>query len=143
MELSIEVFTPMLDLQPFFAEVDYVIQLLSKHKIGDVQLYLGTFDDNKQLLNIKAEEIKNEIKKFEQIIGGNPWENGVFINIYITMLHLETEVLFCHEADLHLSFNYPNALVLDILNSWKAKELIHAIKKGRQEMTWEELELSL
>jgi hypothetical protein len=37
---------------------------------------------------------------------------------------LRSEILFCHEYDIHLEFDQSNEVVNDIIEAWKGKNII-------------------
>jgi hypothetical protein len=79
----------------------------------------------------------NEIRKAEELQDNKFGEQDVYINIK----DLETQILFCHEADLHIEFNKTNAVIRDVLDSWKGKGLVHCVRKNKTDIAFEDLPL--
>lgn len=138
MDLVFEVYTPMLEHHDFFSTVDDVLAILYKHNVPTVGICFGwAWDKGWTTENVDVKDIMSMIKQHEQHTKKDFGENDVYISIN----HLDTELLFCHESDIHCSFNQLNTLVISILTMWKAKGLIHYIKKNKQEISFDELGL--
>ena len=45
-------------------------------------------------------------------------------DLFLTSSVFSTEILFCHETDIHLRYIDENALVNDILKLWKVKNYL-------------------
>ncbi len=131
------VFTPMMKEENFFMEVDYVINVLRSNGVHDIEMFYGWSWGEWETFHSAVDEIKSEIRKQEEITGGRFGENDV----YITIDSLETQIIFCHEADIHIEFNKVNGVVADILNSWKLKGIVHCVRRNKTDILFEELPL--
>ena len=66
---------------------------------------------------ISLKEIANEIKRAEDSGFGTFGDD----NLHLLIDSENIEILFCHEMDIHLSFNETNKLIANILRNWKEK----------------------
>lgn len=135
MEYKYRAYTPMMDLQPFFNEVGTIVEVLNKHQVTVIEMFFGWSWGEWEIFDTNINELYNEIKKQEDRTGKAFGENDVYIQIN----DYDMEILFCHEADIHIDFNKYNPIVSEILNVWKAKELIHCISKDRVNIAWSDL----
>jgi hypothetical protein len=46
-------------------------------------------------------------------------------DFHIFCLSIPIEILFCHEGDIHLRYNESNAVLTDIVNLCRRKDLLH------------------
>ncbi len=136
MELATEVYTPMMDDRYFLAEMDIVLKQLLKNNITNVEMYFGwswgdwtSFDTNATNIMSEVETYKSRENEFP----GN--------DVYIVIKEMEVQLLFCHERDIHLSFNGHTKLTLDILRSWNDRNLIHFIRRSGEEIKVKDLGL--
>jgi len=137
MDFEYIVYTPMMDIEEFLTEVDLVISVLKDNKVSDIEMYFGFSWGSWESFYSNVLEIKSEIKKQEQITGDSFGENDV----YVVINELETEIVFCHEADIHIEFNRVNKVVSDILNNWNDRGIIHCIRKNKVDIEFDMLPL--
>jgi len=99
-------------------ELKFLIELLSQMGYQSVEILFGTFWGNEYRdwtpVSIKLNEIAKEIALAETVSTGSFEEDDFFI----TVNELQTEVLFCHEYDIHLEYNEDNELTSAILSHW-------------------------
>lgn len=137
MDLKTEVFTTMLEEEQFYEQVDILINLLEEHQVQNVEICFGVgWDDDwvpfitptKQL----RECIKNhELKKGECLYGND---------VYLEIENRRVTILFCHETDLHVTFTQLDSFVAQILHHWHHEDIIHYIRRDKEEITWNDLE---
>lgn len=127
----------MLPLEEFFPAVDDAIEILRKNRIVDIKMLFGWRWGEWETIHTTVNEIGNEIKKQEAATNLEFGDNDVIIEIK----ELDTQIVFCHEADLHIEFNETNPVVIDILKLWKEKNLIHLIRKNGEEASWEDIHI--
>ena len=100
------------------------INLLERHNIKNVEILFG-FAWGNEYQNwtpyiVDVSSIESEISKAEALKVGFIGDD----DFYITHEGYEIEILFCHECDIHLSFNQSNEIVNDILKDWQEKNII-------------------
>jgi hypothetical protein len=108
-------------------ELIKIIALLTKNNITSVEILFGVAWGNVYKdwtpFVVKESEINNEIEKAEKLEVGSIGRD----DFYIMLPHLETEILICHECDIHLSYNNSNTLVENVINEWKASGIIQTV----------------
>ncbi|MBX7153029.1 hypothetical protein K1X84_15485 [bacterium] len=108
-------------------ELTRLIQVLCKNRIMKIELLFGFAWGNEyrdwEALEISPNDISTEIEKAELTKLGALGKDDVFI----TIESLETQVVFCHESDIHISFNITNDLVSEIRNIWQNNNIINVI----------------
>lgn len=119
-------FTRILNEFEFKTEFDCIIKTLEQNHVGEVEILFGWAWGNDykdwipfptKVTNIVSEIDKPQKQNLEQL--GND-------DIFITLPKLKIEFLFCHERDIHLSFNNANEIVSSVIGSWESKEIIHS-----------------
>ena len=124
MDFLNKTFTKILDEKTFKQELSHTIEILSDNKIHLVDILFGVAWGNEYHnwtpFTVPTTEIKFEIDKAEALKVGKFGDD----DFYISIADLEIEMLFCHERDIHLSFNKYNSLVHDIIKSWETKNII-------------------
>ncbi|MCU7552583.1 hypothetical protein OCK74_25920 [Chitinophagaceae bacterium LB-8] len=125
MEYSIKYVTRILSKNEYQNEFDLIINLLQQHRIGQVELLFGfawgnEYGDWTPLLTHPA-DIRKEIQKAQSTGAGSFGSDDLFM----TLSDLETELLFCHENDVHLAYNQDNPIAGAILEGWRKKGLLH------------------
>ncbi len=125
MDYRNKIFTVILDSSNLKSELNEIIDLIENNGIINVEILFGWSwgNDYKNWTPfvVDVKEICKEINKVEELRIGNFGDNDFFI----ALKDLEIEILFCHESDIHLSFNYQNAITLEIINSWSLKKIIN------------------
>ena len=133
------VMTPMMldeEHHLFFERVNEVIGFLLKNKITTVDiLFACMWDDGWEPFTANVPDIMDHIRRHEQKTGSRFGENDVYINLP----RLETQIVFCHEADLHIEFNNSNPLVRDILAGWEIGGLLHCTQINGKNVEWNEM----
>ncbi len=127
----------MMKPEPFLHEVEIVIDFLKKHNVGQLEMFYGWSWGDWETFNSTANEIMSEIEKQEQRskkkFGGN--------DVYIVIPKLDTQILFCHEEDIHIEFNQINGFVSDIVNTWKSKGMMLCAREDKTEIEIETIGL--
>jgi len=123
----------------FLSYVDEVISILKRNNISDIEMFFGVSWGDWQSFESTVDDIHMQIKKQEQVTGQSFLDNDVFI----TIKDLETEIKFCHETDLHIDFNRANPITTEIINSWKAKGIVHHITRINEKIGLEALRYSV
>lgn len=120
----------------FFERVNEVIALLIKNNVIAVEMFFGWLWDNEwESFTANVPDIMYHIRRHEQKTGSHFGENDVYINLR----ELETQIVFCHEADLHIEFNNSNPLVRDILTIWETAGLLHCTRINGKNVEWNEM----
>jgi hypothetical protein len=117
-------FTKILDEKSFKQELANTIGILNNNEIHFVKILFGvawgnTYHDWTPF-QVETTEINSEIKKAEALKVGRLGDD----DFYIIIADFETEILFCHERDVHLSFNKYNSFVTDLTKSWETHDII-------------------
>ena len=125
MDYKNEAFTKVLSQIEYERILDDTIAIFNQNKLRSIELLFGfawgnVYKDWKQF-QVNVDSITEEIRTAENLKVGNFGEDDLFI----TCSSFEVEIFFCHESDIHLRYNYSNRLVLDILQLWKDKDLLH------------------
>jgi hypothetical protein len=117
-------FTSILDEVNFNQELLNTIKLLTDNKIEFVDILFGAAWGNAYRNwtphRIKTADIKLEIDKAQDLKVGKFGDDDLFIIIP----QLEIEILFCHERDIHLSFNTFSPLVNEMAKLWETKSIV-------------------
>jgi len=119
MEFLHSIRTPFLSSDQRQRELNEIIELLRVHRILKVEILFGVFWGNDYgnwtPIPVGLDEIKSKILEAEDSKAGTFDEHDFTIIVNNT----ETEILFCHEYDLHLDFNVETDLVHSILDHWR------------------------
>jgi hypothetical protein len=106
------------------SSLDEIVAILKYHNEIEVEMLFGCAWGNEYKdwtpFIISSEFIMNEIDKAEKTGTGSFYDDDTFL--YLD--DIGTEILFCHEHDIHLSYNETNELVTNILDAWEAKGII-------------------
>ena len=126
MDYTNTVFTRTLNVPEFKTEFDSIIKTLEQNHIDNVEILFGWAwgNDYKNWIpfQIKVSDIVSEIDKPQKQSLGQFRHDDIFI----TLTEWEIEFLFCHESDIHLSFNDANEITASIIDTWNSKEIIHS-----------------
>jgi len=125
----------MLEVDDFLKEVDRVVEILKKNDVDEIEVSYGWSWGDWEPFNTTIAELNNDIRRQEIKTGDKFGDNDVYICIY----QHDIEILFCHEADIHMEFNLASHVVTEILNSWNDNQYIHCIRKNNAEIGWAEL----
>ena len=123
MDYTITFFTRILSKFEFKTEFDRIIKTLEQNHVDEVELLFGWAwgNDYKDWtpFQTKVTDIELELEKPQKQNFGQFGNDDIFIRLP----ELEIEFLFCHESDIHLSFNNANEIVSSVINSWDLKKL--------------------
>ncbi len=104
--------------------LDEIIEILKTRKVLEIEMMFGFAWGNEYKewtpFTVSPDEITIEIDKAEKSGTGSFYNDDTFL--YLRELH--SEILFCHEYDIHLEFDQPNEVVNDIIEAWKSKNII-------------------
>ena len=128
MEFHKEVFSKVLSIVDYKTKFQEVIDILDRHNCKEVEILFGfawgnTYKDWKPF-KVHLYQVSHEIQLAEQLGEGKFVDDDFYIIIHEPQL----EILFCHERDIHLCFNEGNPIATEILNNWKAEDLINTIR---------------
>ena len=126
----------MMDDRYFLAEMDIVLKQLLKNNVTNVEMYFGWSWGDWTSFDADATNIMSEVEKYKSRENEFPGND-----VYIVIKEIEVQLLFCHERDIHLSYNNHSALTLDILRSWNDRNLIHFIRRNGEEIKVKDLGL--
>ena len=103
-------------------ELQFLTEFLSGKGYHNVEILFGAFWGNDYLdwipVSVKLHKIDKKIALAEANSTGSLEEDDFFVII----IELQTEVLFCHEHDIHLAHNKENEVKAAILNHWRTLE---------------------
>ena len=124
MEYKHEISTTYLSAEDYQESVNDVIVLFKQHNLQTIELLFGYAWGNEYKnwapFRVEIDSIINEIKIAENFGVGEFGRD----DIYFTLSIFNTEILFCHESDIHLRYNDQNALVKDIRKIWEVKDFL-------------------
>jgi hypothetical protein len=125
MDYQNEALTKVLSHVDYDQMLDEIVAIIEQNRMASIELVFGSawgnvYKDWKQF-SVNADSIRAEIKIAENLKVGNFGADDLFI----ICPPFNVEILFCHERDIHLRYNDTNQLVLDILQLWKDKSLLH------------------
>ncbi len=105
-----------------------IVQLIKGHQCRQVDILFGVgwrleYKDFTPF-KVSFEDIFSEVRIADELEVGKFGQDDFSIIIN----ELSTEVLFCHEMDIHLFYNQDNPVIDRILRVWHAKELIQMSK---------------
>ena len=125
MEYKVEVFSKILSLSEYKNAINKIIAMLRNNGIQEVEILFGFAWGNEynnwNSMPIRTDSILSEIVKAESMGVGELGRD----DFYITCTNLQTEILFCHETDVHLRYTHLNQPVEDILNLWLQENIVH------------------
>ena len=128
MDYSNTIITRILNDEEYKLELNIVIDILRQNHIDKIDLLFGVAWGNEYKdwtpFTIGVDEIINEVDKAQKLNVGQLRND----DLYIILTEMELEFLFCHESDIHISFNYANDIVTSIINKWDTKQLSHSTK---------------
>jgi hypothetical protein len=130
MEFQKEVFSKILSKDDYNANFKEIIQIIDKDQDREVEILFGVAWGNEYKdwtpFKVPVYLVEKEIHLAEQLkvgkFGGD--------DFYITINELQTQILFCHEMDIHLRYNKGNPIIQEVLQRWETKDLIHNIKQA-------------
>lgn len=129
MDYKNEIFTIILTKDKYIADLKIILNILSINNINEIELFFGCGwgEEYKEWTPyiVLIEEIENEIHIAELNQVGEFGNDDLFISIK----EIETEILFCHEMDIHLSFNDENKITNEIIDYWEHENYINFRKK--------------
>jgi hypothetical protein len=118
MDYKYTISTPVLTSAQRREELSFLIELLNREGYHSVDILFGTFWGNDYgdwtAVSVKLTEIAKEISMAESVSTGSFEEDDFFVIIN----ELKTEILFCHEYDIHLEYNEENNVTAAILEHW-------------------------
>jgi hypothetical protein len=118
MDYKYTISTPVLTSAQRREELSFLIELLNREGYHSVDILFGTFWGNDYgdwtAVSVKLTEIAKEISMAESVSTGSFEEDDPFVIIN----ELKTEILFCHEYDIHLEYNEENNVTAAILEHW-------------------------
>jgi hypothetical protein len=104
--------------------LDEIIDILRVHQVLQIEMMFGLAWDNEHKewipFIVPPDEITLEIEKAEQTGIGNFYNADTFLTLH----ELNSEILFCHEFDIHLEFDEINNVVNDIIEAWGSRDII-------------------
>lgn len=119
MEWKNEIVTQTLPVESIWVDLRGLIQRLEKYDIGSIEVLFGfawgNYFLNWQPLNISPRSLEKEIRKAEEQEAGELGDHDLFITVKEFDLHIQ----YCHESDIHLSYNETNIFVEETVNSWE------------------------
>ncbi|KQC32808.1 hypothetical protein AAU57_05390 [Nonlabens sp. YIK11] len=115
--------SPILSKEIYSINLDAIINILKMCGHEQVDLLFGfswgnDYKDWKEF-KVPVQEIKNEIVLAQKKGVGEFGANDLFI----TIPELQTEILFCHEMDIHLRYEKRNRVVNEIVSFWHNEPL--------------------
>lgn len=119
MKYQYTVRTPYLNSSQRQSELYFLLELLYSHEVDGVELLFGAFWGNDYRnwtpVFVYINEIVAEIALAESTQAGTFEEDDftVIVNKY------NAEILFCHEYNIHLSYNEENKFVNSLVAHWK------------------------
>ena len=130
MKYTYTIFTKVLAETEYKNWLSEIIEILKNNDIHEVEILFGVAWGNEYKdwtpFKVDVEEIVNEIKEAEKMNVGRFSHDDFFIMVS----EIEVEILFCHECDMHLSFNDQNRVVSAIINEWEINRIIHVRKEN-------------
>jgi hypothetical protein len=107
-----------------------ILNILTKNNFNEIYLLFGCGWGNEYKdwtpYKVLTEEIENEINLAERKQVGKFGNDDLFIIIE----ELQTEIMFCHEMDIHVKFNSENKITNEIINYWELENYIK-IRKNK------------
>lgn len=101
-----------------------ILDILKSNNVFEVEMLFGWAWGNEYknwtLFITKVEGVPGEIDYANKYGRGSFYDDDTIF--FLT--DINTEILFCHEHDIHLSYNEANPIVHSILDAWNAKDLI-------------------
>jgi len=101
------------------SELDFLISYFQQNNVKSVEILFGFFWGNFfgdwDTIIVSPDNITNTISKAEKETGEQFYENDLFIENSKENLSIH----FCHEGDIHLSFEGENQLVDTLLERWQ------------------------
>ncbi|MFT3912111.1 MAG: hypothetical protein QM737_21980 [Ferruginibacter sp.] len=129
MRYSNIIYTKVLDQHKLKTMLHMIIEGLKKSNIDQVDLlfgwYWGKEYRNEIPVKTKVDDLITEINKPIDLNLGKLGSDDV--SIIVT--EMEMEFLFCHDGDIHFSFNQTNELAEYIISYWESESIIHTVKK--------------
>ena len=127
MDFVFEKRSVILSRENLIHQLNKIIEILIKNNIISAEILFG-FAWGLNYLNwtpflVNVFEIKKEIEKAEKLEVGSIGRD----DFYIKLSYLETEILICHECDIHLFYNSSNIIVENIINGWNASSIIQVV----------------
>ena len=130
MEGIFTVSTGLLTGQRYAECFEDTLTILRLNNINEVELYFGSFwgDDyrNWTPFDVAIDLIQNEIDEAENIKAGRFGNDDLFISLN----HLDMEILFSHESTISLDYYSENVIVSQILNMFDQKKIATQTKKN-------------
>ncbi len=124
MDFKTTILTKVLEEDNYREQLTSIVNILDNHGFATAEILFGVAWGNEYRdwvpFNVAVSAIESEIAKAEDLKVGKLGDD----DFYVTLGSEELEILFCHERDVHLSFNQNSKLVEDILNSWREKGLL-------------------
>lgn len=131
MHYSNIIYSKVLDHHRSTLMLDQLVKHLVENDIQQVQIIFGWnwIDEYKDRVshNVRVHDLIKEVNKAEHLGLGQLGSDDVSINLP----GMETIILFCHDGDIHLSFNKTNELVNSIISGWEAEQVIHTAYKSK------------
>lgn len=128
MNFEKEVFSKVLIKTDYQDNLEDIIRILKQNQINEVEILFGVGWGNEYkdwtLHRVTVDDILHEIRLAESLKVGE-FGNDDF---YIIVESLQTEILFCHERDIHLRYNEQNSIIAEILKLWQSKKIIRLAK---------------
>jgi len=125
MDYTNETFSKVLLHVEYVQMLDEIVAIIKRNGVTSIELLFGSgwgnvYKDWKQF-PVSVDSISEEIKIAEDLKVGAFGDDDLFI----FCPSFNVEILFCHESDVHVRYKESNRLVLDILQLWKDKNLLH------------------
>jgi hypothetical protein len=128
MEFQEEVSSKVLSKEEYKACFEEIIQILTSNQHKKVDILFGVAWGNEYKdwtpFSVPVYNIAHEITVAEQLNVGRFGED----DFYLILTSIKTEILFCHEMDIHLRYQQKNPITETIVESWKANDLVCSVK---------------
>ena len=116
--------TRLLPLDNLQTELSSILDALESCRIIQIELLFGFAWGNEYLnwepIRVRPEQMSSEIQKAETTSSGKFGKDDLFI----TLVDEPTQVLFCHEGDIHLSYDETTEFVKRVIGDWQQKQYI-------------------
>lgn len=131
------VYTTVMDEEAFLLHVERIITMLKKNNVSEIEILFGwAWEEEWIPIQTTVNDFYSQIKIREQSSGKGLHGNDVFLKMEV----LNTEIIFCHESDIHIEFNAKNDVVSKILDSWLSEGIVQSALRNKEKISLQDLQ---
>jgi hypothetical protein len=122
--MSQVIISRLLNEHEFRNQYNLILEMLASAYPNDLALFFGfAWGDAFNNLQASPENIRSLSALVQEAEGLSAGKIGAD-NLHISWDNGKTEIIFCHESDIHLLYNAETEIIRAIFDNWNSQQLI-------------------